>query len=240
MGPELTNHPLVRADGSATFSSGLFTVLAAVNGPVEVQRRDELPEEAAVEVNIRPSSGVGGPRERWLESVIASLLRTLLLIHMHPRTLIQVTLQVTKEPSLKIKRTVADIALLPALANAAFLALVDGALPLERTMIAGLGVVRDEGAVIIDPTEKELVGCKSVHAVAYSAQGGILLNESAGRFDIQQWQEVMGGLKKVAVLATTPASEDEPMTNGAAEAVPWMRQALETNVQLAGEWREGG
>lgn len=240
MSPELTNHPLVRADGSATFSSSLFTVLAAVNGPVEVQRRDELPEEAAIEVNIRPSSGVGGPRERWLESVVASLLRTLLLVHMHPRTLIQITLQVTKEPSLKIKKAVADIALVPALANAAFLALVDGALPLERTMIAGLGVVSREGTMVIDPTEKELVGCRSIHAVAYDAQGDILLNESAGRFDIKEWQEVVGGLKKVAIVATAPASEDEPMVNGAAEAVPWMRQGLEENVQLAAAWREGG
>ena len=34
--------------------------MAAINGPIEVQRRDELPEEAAVDVTIRPASGVGG------------------------------------------------------------------------------------------------------------------------------------------------------------------------------------
>jgi exosome complex component RRP46 len=51
--------PLHRADGSATFSSNGYTVLGAVNGPIEVQRRDELPEEAVVEVIVRPASGVG-------------------------------------------------------------------------------------------------------------------------------------------------------------------------------------
>jgi ribonuclease PH len=51
--------PLHRADGSATFSSNGYTVLGAVNGPIEVQRRDELPEEAAIEVIVRPASGVG-------------------------------------------------------------------------------------------------------------------------------------------------------------------------------------
>lgn len=50
---------LHRADGSATYSSGGYTVIGAVNGPIEVQRRDELPEEAAIEVNIRPAVGVG-------------------------------------------------------------------------------------------------------------------------------------------------------------------------------------
>lgn len=33
--------------------------MAAVNGPIEVQRRDELPQHAALEVNVRPAVGVG-------------------------------------------------------------------------------------------------------------------------------------------------------------------------------------
>jgi hypothetical protein len=51
--------PLHRADGSATYSANGYTVVGAINGPLEVQRRDELAEEAAVEVNIRPAIGVG-------------------------------------------------------------------------------------------------------------------------------------------------------------------------------------
>jgi exosome complex component RRP46 len=51
---------LHRADGSATFSQNGYTVIGAVNGPIEVQRRDELPEETAVDVIVRPAAGVGG------------------------------------------------------------------------------------------------------------------------------------------------------------------------------------
>jgi exosome complex component RRP46 len=54
MVPQITTSTLTRADGSATYTDSLFSVLAAVNGPVEVSRRDELPEEATIEVNIRP------------------------------------------------------------------------------------------------------------------------------------------------------------------------------------------
>ena len=57
--PQTTLSTLYRADGSATFVHGGYSVIAAVNGPIEVQRRDELPEEAAIEVNIRPATGVG-------------------------------------------------------------------------------------------------------------------------------------------------------------------------------------
>ncbi len=52
--------PLVRADGSASFTSNGYSVIAAVNGPVEVQRRDEIPEESAIDVVLRPATGVGG------------------------------------------------------------------------------------------------------------------------------------------------------------------------------------
>ena len=58
--PLITLSSLERADGSASYSNHGYSVICGVNGPVEVQRRDELPEEAAIEVNIRPASGAGG------------------------------------------------------------------------------------------------------------------------------------------------------------------------------------
>ncbi len=56
--PTLSTLPL--SDGSATYTQHGHTILGSVNGPIEVQRRDELPEEAAIEVNVRPATGVGG------------------------------------------------------------------------------------------------------------------------------------------------------------------------------------
>lgn len=55
-----TLSPLHRADGSARYTKNGYSVIAAVNGPIEVQRRDELPEEAAVDVAVRPAAGLGG------------------------------------------------------------------------------------------------------------------------------------------------------------------------------------
>jgi len=57
--PTATISHLHRTDGSATFSQNGYTVIGAVNGPIEVQRRDELPEEAFVDVVVRPAAGVG-------------------------------------------------------------------------------------------------------------------------------------------------------------------------------------
>ena len=60
MSTEASLGVLRRADGSATFSNNGFSVIAGVNGPVEVQRRDELPEEATLDINIRPAIGLAG------------------------------------------------------------------------------------------------------------------------------------------------------------------------------------
>lgn len=107
-------NPLHRADGSAKYSYNGVSIVGGVNGPVEIQRRDEIPEEAAIDVVIRPATGVGGAyhrfsmsfygscrligdagvRERYLESIVESILRHIVLVAAHPRKLIQVTLQI--------------------------------------------------------------------------------------------------------------------------------------------------
>ena len=66
----MVDHPVAsfdtvhNADGSATFSCNGFVVVGAVNGPIEVPRKDELPEEAAIEVILRPAVGVGSQETR--------------------------------------------------------------------------------------------------------------------------------------------------------------------------------
>jgi exosome complex component RRP46 len=62
--PDVTLTHLNRADGSATYTHNGFSLIGAVNGPIEVQRRDEIPDEATLEVNVRPAVGVGSTSPR--------------------------------------------------------------------------------------------------------------------------------------------------------------------------------
>ncbi|KAK5115363.1 hypothetical protein LTR62_001563 [Meristemomyces frigidus] len=238
MTPAIAHHPLHRADGSATYSNNLYSVLAAANGPVEVQRRDELPEEAAIEVNVRPLSGIGGPRERWLESVLAAVLKSILLVHMHPRTLVQVTLQITKAPTVRVGGTVNDVSLLPSLVNAAFLAVVDAGLPLDSTVTAILLSASSTGEVLEQQSEKQLASSKRVHAFAYNHRAEMLLNESAGDFTWSEWEEVADKAEKMCSRAMVPMTGDEQMANGTAESSPWLRLELEQRAQAAVAWRD--
>lgn len=238
MVPQITTSSLNRADGSSTYTDTLFSIVAAVNGPVEVSRRDELPEEATIEVNIRPGSGVGGSRERWLESVLHAVLRSVVLVHLHPRTLLQVTLQVVREPGIKFSKGRGEVAMLPSLVNAAFLALVDGGLPLETTLNAALVTVGKSGETVVAPGVKELEVCESVHAMAFAAHGGLVLDESTGSFEMGVWEIVAEKAKERCLAAIANEGEDEAMANGDVEQEPWLRQALEEKVRDANSWRE--
>ena len=59
-GPLIETSSLENADGSVTYSHSGYLIMASVNGPLEVQRRDEISDEATIEINIRPAAGIAG------------------------------------------------------------------------------------------------------------------------------------------------------------------------------------
>ncbi|GAA5921161.1 hypothetical protein JCM3775_004120 [Rhodotorula graminis] len=90
---------LSRADGSAQFAFGNVAVLASLTGPAEVRIRDELVDRATLDIHLRPLRGQPGPASRAAESTLAALLAPLILLHLYPRALLQLTLQTVSLPS---------------------------------------------------------------------------------------------------------------------------------------------
>ncbi|KAF2220858.1 ribosomal protein S5 domain 2-type protein [Elsinoe ampelina] len=223
--PEAKLGPLHRADGSATYSHAGYSVICAVNGPVEVQRRDELPDEAAIEVNVRPAVGVGGPRERHLETLIHSTVRHIILTHLHPRTLIQITLQILSLPETESDlRSSSHIHLLPPLLNTTSLALLHASIPLSTTLTStiialpssppshpsALSTPSSGTAPILDPSPAQILQAKSVHVFAFSSKGEVLLAASEGGFGVEEWE----GAEEVARVACLATSEGQARKGG--------------------------
>ena len=94
-------HPLHRSTGSAHYVQKHLSqeVICAINAPVDVQRRDEIPNETYLDVHVRPNHGVGQIRERHLESLLTALVRDVVLVRLWPRTAVQITLQILKDGS---------------------------------------------------------------------------------------------------------------------------------------------
>lgn len=80
--PVATLNPLHYPNGSASYTSPTGEqVLASVNGPVEVSRRDiQNPEEATLEVLVKPGVGGSGVGERYVEGILRSLLSRVILM----------------------------------------------------------------------------------------------------------------------------------------------------------------
>lgn len=75
--------PLLRSDGSSSYkcpSTG-YNILGSVNAPVELPgRRDALkPEEATVEVLVKPGTYPAGVGERYVEGILRGVLGKLVL-----------------------------------------------------------------------------------------------------------------------------------------------------------------
>jgi hypothetical protein len=83
VGPTVSLSTLNRADGSATYKCPAtgYNILGAVNGPIELPaRRAELkPEEATVEVFVKPGTTTAGVGEKYVESILRSVLGQIVL-----------------------------------------------------------------------------------------------------------------------------------------------------------------
>ncbi|EFQ29228.1 exosome complex subunit Rrp46 [Colletotrichum graminicola] len=203
LNPQARISHLPRADGSATFSRGGYCVVSSVNGPMEVQRRDENPFESVVDVVVRPAAGVGGTGERQLENILQSALRQLIPVKNFPRCLIQITLQVTETPqndyaNSKVVQAQSSLTLLPALFHSAVLSLLSAAVPLKAiATCTTLAILEDGSKIIADPSPLEADHAKSLHVLSFTSQDDLLLAESEGAFTIAEWDKVVSTGQKV-------------------------------------------
>jgi exosome complex component RRP46 len=114
---------------------------------MEGSMRDEKLDEATVEVNVRPAKGVSTTKEKLLENVLRTTFEPVILGGMMPRTLVQITVQITRD----------DGSVLAASVNAISLALLDAGIPMKH-MAAAITVMVDakSNELVLDPTAAEL------------------------------------------------------------------------------------
>lgn len=152
---------LARSDASASFSFGPVHVVASVSGPTEVRIRDELTDRATLDVIYQPQHGVAGIPSQAVSDSLLTAFSSVLLLHHHPRSLIQVVLQTLSSPSLPQSSAQAlhkdvgpsqrhvprqplllgpdnppSVAEQAALVNAASLALLDAGIPARASIAA--------------------------------------------------------------------------------------------------------
>lgn len=84
-----------RADGSASFSFGKTSVLAAVYGPAEVKASVERLDRATISVTFCSiSGGHNTPVERTYEQIVRRTLESLIIASLYPRSFVKIVIQV--------------------------------------------------------------------------------------------------------------------------------------------------
>ncbi|PWN23407.1 hypothetical protein BCV69DRAFT_118522 [Microstroma glucosiphilum] len=86
-------------DGSTSFAFGHQSALGAVSGPTEVRIRDELTDRATLEINHSPLNGTAGITAASFSTALHSALSSVILLHLYPRSLIQLQLLTTNHPA---------------------------------------------------------------------------------------------------------------------------------------------
>lgn len=165
----------VRAPLVSTFSlvsTGETQSLASISGPIEVRFVAEQPSKATVEVNVRPLSSLPGTESKALATSLKGLLSPSIILLRNPRTLIQIVVQsLTPSPAEGFSPS-----LIAACINASSLALLNaGSIPMTSVVcavaIARLRSAREEddaSALILDPTQAELLEAASCGCFAFS------------------------------------------------------------------------
>ncbi|KAL8670328.1 MAG: hypothetical protein Q9168_005128 [Polycauliona sp. 1 TL-2023] len=192
MTQDATLSPLARADGSATFTCNGYSVIAAVNGPIEVQRRDEIPEESAIDVVLRPAIGVGGNVELFVSY--------------------------TLDIDLVLQECAKDISNLSSKGRF------------------------DNGELVLDPPAKAVKQAASLHVLAFSSLGELLVAESEGTFDMNIWDQVYVNAEKrcrgpdTGKSARTDDVDMDPSGSNSLEDS--LRSIVEEKAAKENRWKE--
>ncbi|KAL5047664.1 hypothetical protein BDW71DRAFT_40620 [Aspergillus fruticulosus] len=243
-GPIAVLHPLDRADGSASYkcpSTG-SNILGSVNAPIELPgRRDALkPEEATIEVFVKPGTAPGGVGERYVEGILRSALGRVVLGREkgYPRRGVVITLAIIGGEN--VARGGSYLPLLPALLHTATLALLSASVPLSVTLSATILAVDSAGEIIREPSTKQATAATSLHVLAFTSKGHLLLNESEGTFTFETWDAVYERALAICHGCSTLSSDGDVAMTENTEGQPLegiLRDTVEDYIHSDYAWK---
>ncbi|THV06991.1 hypothetical protein K435DRAFT_710708 [Dendrothele bispora CBS 962.96] len=158
---------LSRVDASARFgfpsSSSSSTedfpsVLVSLTGPIAPLLSQEKPNKSTLEVYVRPLSNVPGTQEKFFAGVLGPILECAIVGSVHPRTLLQVVVQVLA-PQRRHSGVGSNLwrdKLLASMVNASTLAFLNASsIPLRGVLCAVSVGMNGDGKLITNPSEEE-------------------------------------------------------------------------------------
>lgn len=128
--------------------------------------------------------------------------------------------------------------MLPALLHASLLALLSASVPLSMTYTSTVLAVSKSGDIVSEPSVQTASTAASLHALAFSSKGHLLLNESQGAFDFDTWEWVHQ--RALAMCRGRQPSEGEDVAMEGSDGQPlegFIRETVEDKVHRDYAWK---
>ncbi|EGG24151.1 hypothetical protein DFA_06297 [Cavenderia fasciculata] len=162
---------LNKADGSAKFSQGKSSVLAAVYGPIDVKTaRKEKISKSVVDVSFTPATGNTTYFDKEREMLVRNAVESIILTLLHPRTQINVIVQVYSN----------DGSIISCAINACCLALLDAGIELNCLISSITLSFTHDNQIYLDPTQKEENNSKGLAVYAINSKSEIVMTKTTG------------------------------------------------------------
>lgn len=132
--------------------------------------------------------------------------------------------------------------MLPALLNATLLGLLTASVPLSMTYTSAIIAVSSE-TILHGPSIKDINAASSLHVLAVSSTGYLLLNESEGEFDLETWEAVADQAQAICQGDEHAASGDKDISmdeGGETEQQGlegYVRDVVANKIQQDHAWR---
>ena len=129
---------------------------------------------------------------------------------------------------------------LPALLQTALLALLSTSITLSVTFTSTLIAAFSDGRCTPNPSRSELEEATSMHAMAFSLHGDLLVDESEGTFDMDVWDRVYDCGKGVCCSSTAISDGSQavsPTTANGHHLEAFLRMTLQEKTALDQTWK---
>lgn len=130
-----------------------------------------------------------------------------------------------------------NLPILPALLQTAVLSLLSAAIPLSASLTATLLAISQDGTIVRNPPTPEIQTAQSIHVLAFTSHGELLVNLSEGGFTMEQWEDVYAHAEKIC-CGTTETDPDAMVDEGEnAGMMQFVKTVMEEKVQKDLAWR---
>lgn len=102
-----------------------------------------------------------------------------------------------------------------------------------------LGVTKS-GDIVRNPSAVVAKSATSLHVLAFSSKGHLLLNESQGRFDFDTWEAVREQAASICRATTVPGSDGDIAMGEGADATSldgFIRETVEDHIHTDYAWK---